>query len=273
MTLVISQKVSSLIPIEVDMLPWDDLSTMKLSEVSRALVQHGNRQVEFGECFEIKKNESTEWKFLWEGDCSRVKGIGSRMSQGTIQVEGDAGMHLGVQMSGGSITVNGNAADWVGAEMKGGSIHVRGNAGHLVGAAYRGGRRGMTGGEIVVDGNVGNEVGHTMRRGTIVVGGTCGDAVGFNMIAGSILLCGGSGIRPGAGMKRGSIVFLDGNSVALLSTFRHACRYRPSFFGLMISSLSQYGISFPDDVASCFFDRYNGDFLELGQGEILVRVS
>lgn len=178
-------------------------------------------------------------------------------------------------MTGGDLTIEGNAADWLGAELHGGRIQVSGNAGHLVGAAYRGGSRGMTGGEIIVNGNAGNEVGHTMRRGLIAVGGRTGDATAFNMIAGTIVLGGNDhGIRPGASMRRGSIVYLQAeNAPEVLPTFRRSGRHSADFLGMYISHLKKAGFPLPDDIASAEFERFTGDHLELGLGEILIRTA
>ena len=168
-------------------------------------MQYGNKQLTLGEFFNVSGSCGDDGEMIWEGDCAKIKLIGTGMTTGRMTIRGNAGMHLGAEMTGGEIICEGDAGDWVGAEMHGGRIHVRGNAGHLIGAVYRGGRRGMTGGEILIDGKAGNEIGHTMRRGLIAVGGRSGDAAGFNMIAGSIFLFGEAGIRPGAGMRRGTI--------------------------------------------------------------------
>ncbi|MGE3314967.1 MAG: formylmethanofuran dehydrogenase subunit C [Planctomycetaceae bacterium] len=272
MPLVLRIQTDTTIPIEVDSVRLETVRTMPPGEVSRILVQHGNRQEELGQFFSASGSAGDDNELVWEGDCSRVKLIGDHLSEGRIRVEGNAGMHLGAEMTGGEIIVSGNAADWVGAEMHGGRIHVRGNAGHLVGAVYRGGRRGMTGGIILVDGNVGNEVGHTMRRGVIAVGGNAGDAIGFNMIAGTVLVFGEMGIRPGAGMRRGTIGLLGNHKHPdMLPTFRAAGLEQPSFLHFYLHELRRNGFDVPDDCFTASYRRFCGDMLEMGKGEILVR--
>ena len=156
--------------------------------------------------------------------------------------------------------------------MKGGRIWIRGSAGHCVGAVYRGGRRGMTGGEIFIQGNVGNELGNTMRRGLIAVAGQTGDAPGYNMLAGTLLLFGPMGIRPGAGMKRGTIVLFSGSQAPpMLPTFRKANCDSPGFLSLYLRHLQDLGFPVPEELFSHRYQRYRGDFLELGRGEILIR--
>lgn len=268
MPLEITLREQVSIPLEVDSIRLETVREMTADQVRALTVFHGNKEPELGEFFDVT-GSAADNEIVWAGDCSRVKLIGTHLSEGTVRVEGNAGMHLGAEMTGGSVIVNGDAADWVGAEMHGGRIHVRGNAGHLAGAVYRGGRRGMTGGEILIDGDAGNEIGHTMRRGLIAVGGNAGDAVGFNMIAGTILVFGSSGIRHGAGMRRGTIgLFGDAGKPDILPTFRYAGRYSPLFLRLYLNRLKELGF----DVSGIpeAFDRYAGDFLELGKGEILT---
>jgi len=268
MPLEITLREQVSIPLEVDPIRLETVRELTADQVKSLTVFHGNKEPELGEFFDVK-GSANDNEMVWAGDCSKVKLIGTHLTEGTVRVEGNAGMHLGAEMKGGTVIVNGNAADWVGAEMHGGRIHVRGNAGHLVGAVYRGGRRGMTGGEILIDGDAGNEIGHTMRRGLIAVGGNARDGVGFNMIAGTILVFGSSGIRHGAGMRRGTIgLFGEAEKPDILPTFRYAGRYSPLFLRLYLSHLTVLGFDASRIPES--FDRYAGDFLELGKGEILT---
>jgi len=274
MPLVITSKNETLIPIEVDTICLPNVREQPVDEVRRTLVQHGNKQMPLGEFFDVSGSAADDNEMVWRGDCSRVKLIAANLTEGRVRVEGDAGMHLGAEMTGGEVIVDGNAADWVGAEMHGGKIIVKGNAGHLVGAVYRGGRRGMTGGEIHVYGSAGNEIGHTMRRGMIAVGGDSGDAVGFGMIAGTVLLFGETGIRPGAGMRRGTIGLLGTNRPPdMLPTFKGPATCRPVFLHIFLRYLQAMGFPLPEGCLEARYNRYCGDFLELGKGEIFCRAS
>lgn len=270
LTIRLRQKTS--IPVEVDSIRLETARTQTADQVAATPVQYGNQQVPLGEFFDVSGSAADDAEMVWEGDCGHVKLIGTHLSTGRIRVEGNAGMHLGAEMTGGEIVVHGNAGDWVGAEMHGGRIHIRGDVGHLTGAVYRGGRRGMTGGEILIDGNAGNEIGHTMRRGLIAVGGRAGDAIGFGLLAGSIFVFGECGIRPGAGMKRGTIALLGTASPPdMLPTFRPSCTDEPVFLRLYLRHLRSRGFAVPDECFTSSMRRYNGDFLEEGRGEILVR--
>ena len=272
MPLLLALKHKTSIPLEVDGIRLETVRGQTVDEIRNTPVQYGNKQPALGDFFDVSGSAADDNEVIWEGDCSQVKMIGTCLQAGKMIVRGNAGMHLGAEMLGGEIEVHGNAADWVGAEMHGGRIRVHGNAGHLVGAVYRGGRRGMTGGEIIIDGDAGNELGHTMRRGLIAIGGKSGDAAGFSMIPGTLLLFGAAGIRPGAGMRRGTICFLGTDPPPpMLPTFKHACVYQPAFLRIYLLHLRKLGLDVPDACLDAAFHRYNGDFLEYGKGEILVR--
>lgn len=273
MPLTFTLKQPTAIPIEVDSIRLETVREQSLDQIKATPVQYGNKQPAIGEFFDVTGSAADDDHLVWAGDCSKIKMIGACWLTGRVTVDGNAGMHLGAEMRGGEVVVNGNAADWVGAEMKGGRIHVHGSTGHCVGAVYRGGRRGMTGGEIFIDGDAGNELGHTLRRGLIAVGGSAGDGLGFNMLAGSILVFGAAGIRPGAGMRRGTIGLLGSQPAPpMLPTFKFSCTYRPEFLRVYLLHLRRNKFAVPDECLPAAYRRYSGDFLELGKGEILVRL-
>jgi formylmethanofuran dehydrogenase subunit C len=271
MPLTFSLRNKTSIPLEVDAIRLETVREQSADVVAHTLVQYGNKQREIGEFFDLSGSASDN-ELVWEGDCSHVKLIGSKLTDGRIRVEGNAGMHLGAEMSGGEIIVSGHAADWVGAEMHGGRIRVKGNAGHLIGAVYRGGRKGMTGGEILISGNAGNEIGHCMRRGLIAIAGNAGDAIGVNLLAGSIFVLGDSGIRPGVGMRRGTIGLLGtAPPPDMLPTFKYSGTFQPTALRLCLQHLRRTGFPVADELLDLTVHRHCGDFLELGRGEIWLR--
>lgn len=255
-------------PLEVEGVVPDRICELSLDEIARLRVFHGNRKAEVGDFFTV--DGEVDERLVVSGDLQGVHWLGAKMTRGEILVEGSIGRHLGSEMSGGRIEVHGDAGDWVGAEMRGGSIHVHGRGGHLIGAAYRGSVRGVSGGSILIDGDVGNEIGHTMRRGLIAVGGNAGDLIGFNMLAGTIVVGGETGIRHGAGMKRGTLAFL-GPAPPMLPTFRRACRYQPEAMTLLLKQLESDGFRVDSEAREAAFDLYNGDLIEGGRGEVLLR--
>ncbi len=253
-------------PLEAGSITPDVLRGKSAFEIAQLPAMHGNQRVSLGDFFQIDEQGTEE--VVLRGDLSRVKNVGSGMTSGRLTVQGNIGMHLGAGMRGGEIHVFGNAGDWAGAEMAGGRIHIRGDAGHCLGGAYRGSRHGMNRGVILVEGSAGNEVGACMRRGLIAVQKDVGDFAGAFMIAGSIVVFGKLGVRAGAGLLRGTIVTFE--KPELLPTYRYACRYQPSFLGLIFQHLSEHGIQVPKYASTGCFHRYSGDFNRIGKGEILV---
>jgi len=268
MTLTLTLKETSKVPLEVEGITPDTVQSLSVAEIEKLSMFQGNVEIPLAEFFSVK-GDASDAHMVWEGELAGVQWIGAQMASGRLEVKGDAGRHVGSEMSGGELSVSGNVSDWLGGEMKGGVIHVGGNAGHLVGAAYRGSRRGMTGGMLLVDGNAGNEIGHTMRRGLIAIGGDIGDVAGFNMLAGTILSAGNVGIRHGAGMRRGTLTFLGDERPPILSTFRYACRYRPDFMKLICRQLEQLKFKVASHWNDVEFDLYHGDMIDGGRGEML----
>jgi formylmethanofuran dehydrogenase subunit C len=272
MPLVLMLRESPSIPIEVDAVRVEIVREQTSDQVRATLIQHGNRQEALGEFFNVSGSASHDQQILWAGDCSRVKRIGEKHSSGRMLIEGHAGMHLGAEMTGGEITVRGDVADWAGAEMRGGRLRIEGNANRCLGAGYRGATRGMTGGEILVTGSAGDETGTAMRRGLIAVAGSVGHAAGFGMIAGSLMFFGDVGRHCGAGMKRGTIaLFSTAHRAELLPSFHYACTDRPAFLAVYLRHLTRLGFELSDGCLNANYDRYCGDLIELGKGEILVR--
>ncbi len=193
------------------------------------------------------------------------------MSSGTVHVEGNAGRHVGSEMAGGEIHVSGDAGDWVGGEMHGGLIHVHGRAGHLIGAAYRGSRRGMTGGTILIDGDVGNEIGHTMRRGLLAVGGmpaiwsasTCWQAQSWcsgrqESVTGQACIAG----RSDCCRQSGPTCY---PAFVMRAAISRRC------WRMLWRQLGKLGFAVPDELLTRDLDLYNGDLIEGGRGEMLLR--
>jgi hypothetical protein len=71
-------------------------------------------------------------------------------------------------------------------------------------------------------------------------------------------------------MRRGTLAFL-GDRPTLLPSFRHACRFRPTSLHLILRELRRHDFAVADDVFSAEFDLYNGDLIEGGRGEVLIR--
>jgi formylmethanofuran dehydrogenase subunit C len=256
------------IPIETDGFTPDRLATLSPIEIAELPVRHGNRNEKLGDFFHVEGN-SSDLEIRIEGDCSRVTRLGAGMTGGALTIDGAAGHYTGAELRNGRIEIHGDARDWLGAEMRGGQIHVHGSAGNRVGAMLAGNFRGMRGGTILIDGNAGHELGAVMRRGLIAIGGNCGDFAGAAMIAGTITAFGSVGRHPAAGLKRGTVMTF-GPPPALLPTFRFDCSYRPPIIDLYLRQLRTWGFAVPDAAFSGPVQRYRGDFVALGKGDVLV---
>lgn len=211
--IVIKPKMEFVVTVEAEITP--DLAEKDVEEVKKFKVYYGKELVELGELFEISK-DGDDKKLVLDGDFSRVKWIGCRMSDGEIVVKGNVGANCGAYMAGGKIIIEGNADDWLGAEMKDGEIVVKGNAGNLIGCAYYGDATGMSGGKITIEGNAGNYIGEKMSGGEIEIKRDAGDFIGTEMKGGVIVIHGSCGFV-GGDMKAGEIRI--GGDFELLPTF------------------------------------------------------
>lgn len=202
------------IMIEAESISPDTFAGKSEMEIGRLAVWQGPREAQLLEFFEIDVTEEetgdgvSAVDILIDGDASRVKRIGQRMTSGRIEILGSAGMHLGSEMAGGEIRVRGNAGPWAGMNMTGGLLEVGGDAGDHAGSAYRGSWRGMTGGKILIHGNARSQLGGGMAGGEIVVGGSVENFCGIRQ-NGGLIVVGKDAVRGvGAEMVGGSIVVL-----------------------------------------------------------------
>jgi formylmethanofuran dehydrogenase subunit C len=89
------------------------------------------------------------------------------------------------------------------------------------------------------------------------------------MIAGTLVVFGTVGPAPGLWSKRGSLVALG--EVAVPSTYRYACTYRPPHVALVLQRLTRrYDLPVEARFLTGSYRRYSGDLAELGKGEILA---
>ena len=209
------------IPVEAEAIKPYNFAGKGKSEIESIAVWHGNKEVMLGSLFDVEiegVDDKEETKILIDGDASRIKRIGERMTSGEITINGNVDMHCGAMMSGGKIIVNGDADAWAGREMRGGELVVEGNASNYLGAGYWGVEKGMRGGVIRVKGSAGDYVGEHMWGGEIIVKGNAGLLPGLNMSGGKIIIE-GDAILPGGEMKGGMLV-IKGKVLEMLPSFR-----------------------------------------------------
>ncbi len=272
MPLTLSWKAAVRAPVDGQGLRPDLLRDADAAEVARRPILVGNAPAEIGDLFAVK-GSALDGEIVLEGDLRCIRRLGAGLAAGRLTVHGEAGDGVGEGMAGGVFELFGRVGDGAFAAMTGGLVRVRGDAGDNLGGALPGATLGMREGVILVHGNIGVDAGLAMRRGLIAVAGASGPGLGRSLVAGSLFAFGPVGEGPGAGMKRGTLALFDVSDPPNLPiTFRHACRFRPPLATLFLNRLRRWGFPVPPEAFLDPFDRYNGDRIAGGQGEIWVRV-
>jgi len=148
---------------------------------------------------------AAETKIVVNGDCSKMKYLGAKMTAGEMIINSDTDMYTGSWMTGGKLLVKGNVHSFCGLAMKGGEFTIEGNAGNYLGAAYRGDWRGMSGGVLRVKGNAGSDVATFMIGGEMIIEGDVDIHLGTHMEGGKIILKGNANRRVGGQLVKGEI--------------------------------------------------------------------
>lgn len=248
------------IPVTVECISPDFVAGKSLREIELTEVWEGNRRVKLGSLFKVRGETGGATKdcaIRIAGNASAARRIGYRMTDGSVEIDGDAGMYLGERMRGGSIVVAGNAGSWLGTEMRNGQIEVKGNAGDSIGGSIRGGTKGMRGGLITIHGDCGTEVGAWMRNGAIRIKGNCDLYAGIHMKNGTILVERNCTGRAGAFMTNGKIIVL-GNIGGVLPSFQ-------------FEETRQNAKAGDEKIPGPFY-VFGGDINEDGQGRLFARV-
>ncbi|MEN6610829.1 MAG: formylmethanofuran dehydrogenase subunit C [Methanoregulaceae archaeon] len=207
----------------------------------------GKIVMKLGDFFTVSGNggaTAAETNIHIAGDCTRVKYIGSKMTAGTVTVDGNADMYVGGWMKGGKILVKGNVDSFCGIQMEGGELEVLGNAQNHVGCAYRGDWRGMKGGLIRIHGKAGNDIGTFMLGGTIIIEGNAFIHVSTHAEGGTIVIKGDVEGRVGGQMVKGEIYVL-GKIMYMMPGFKKVDRVEKEIDG-----------------TKAVFDHYIGDLGE-----------
>ena len=177
-------------------------------QIGKLGTYQGKETSALSEYFTIAGNAGTtaaDTKIVVNGDCSKMKYLGAKMTAGEMVVNSDCDMYTGSWMKGGKLTVNGNVHSFCGLAMAGGEFTINGNAGNYLCAAYRGDWRGMSGGVLRVKGNAGSDVASFMTGGTLIVEGDVDIHLGTHMEGGKIILKGNANRRVGGQLVKGEI--------------------------------------------------------------------
>ena len=245
------------------------LAGKTLREIAALPLPGGESGLRVGDLFRINGKADGEALVLRDAT-SRLVGVGSGMTGGTLRVEGSLGEHAGRRMRAGTLWVAGNVGDGAACGMRGGLIEVGGSAGDYLGGPTPGDVSGMRGGTVLVVGSVGNRCGDRLRRGLIVVGKQAGDYCASQMVAGTVLVRGSCGPGAGFGMRRGSL--LIGQPLASpLAGFALTGTYALPFLPLLLRHIAAFKPRWRNSLAA--FDtvqRWVGDAGNGGLGEILL---
>ncbi|MHA1377071.1 MAG: formylmethanofuran dehydrogenase subunit C [Candidatus Helarchaeota archaeon] len=243
--------LSSPIPIEAEIITTNNFTGKSIDEIKKLPVWRGNTEKTLGEIFDVKGSKAddpAQLKIIIDGDVSKVKGIGKKMTAGEIVINGNAGMHTGDLLNGGKITVNGNVDHFCGLEMKKGELVVNGNAGNYFIAADRGNWRGMTGGKVIINGDVGSEMAAWVRgkKTRIEINGNVKEFAAVHMHGGVLTINGNVEDRLGAEQARG-IIIVNGKLDAMLPSFKYA------------GEVQEIAISEEEKVSGKYL-QFNGDY-------------
>jgi len=251
-------KIRPTISVEAEVITPDMVAGKSLDEINSLPVWEGNKKRKLGDFFEVEgeiAEKSEDLRIVIDGDASRMKYIGARMTAGEIVVKGSVDMHTGVEMKGGKIVIEGNADSFTALSMKGGEIIIKGYAKGYLGSAPRGEWRGMRGGRIIVEGDAGREVGSWMMGGLIRVKGNINSFAGVHMKKGTIIVDGNAGMRIGAEMTGGTIIVL-GKLEEILPGF--------SYKGIVDN------VKGDEEALKGPFMRFVGDLVENGKGNLFL---
>ena len=254
-------KKKLIVPVDSQKLSPNNIVGKSEKEIRKTEIWEGNQRTELGKIFDVNGNPGEkleEVKIKIIGDVSKVRRIGQKMDGGTIQIVGDAGMHLGNEMKNGIITVLGNTESWLGSNMRGGMIEVKGNTGDFVGATYRGNNNGMRDGVIKIHGNAGSEVGCWMSGGVIRILRGVGIFPGIHMKGGTIYVRENCLGRAGAQMTGGKII-LAGKIPDILPSFS-------------IEELRGDTKAGQEKISGPFY-LFKGDHNEDGNGRLFVKIE
>jgi formylmethanofuran dehydrogenase subunit C len=254
-----NQKKTSTIGLEFDELIPDKIFTWEKRDFEKYEVPIGNSRFPLKDYFDVDVEGSAESasdvKIILNGDLTRVKYIGTKMSTGEIVANSSVDLHCGSEMSGGEIIVNGDAESYAGREMTGGILTIKGNTREFCGASYIGDWRGMTGGTIMIHGSAGKQLGECLTGGEIYVKGNCDILAGIHMTKGFIQIDGDVTRWPGGQMQGGNIV-INGKLGRLLEGFIDPeIVTNPEVFGKQITGK---------------YIKYIGDIARNGKGNLYL---
>nr|WP_320161844.1 formylmethanofuran dehydrogenase subunit C [uncultured Methanoregula sp.] len=200
----------------------DAFAGMNAAQIAKLPAYQGKEISTLGEYFTVAGEAgatAADTKIVINGDCSKMKYIGAKMSAGEMVVNSACDMYTGSWMTGGKLYVKGDVHSFCGLAMAGGEFIIDGNAGNYLGAAYRGDWRGMSGGVLRVKGNAGSDVASFMTGGEMIIEGNVDIHIGTHMEGGKIIVKGNANRRVGGQLVKGEI-YVFGSINVMMPGFR-----------------------------------------------------
>jgi len=222
-TVTLTPKKQPELILEADCITPDAFAGKNAEAIGKLPVYQGKQDSVLGEFFAVAGEAgatAADTQIIVNGDCSKVKYIGSKMSAGEVIVNGNTDMYTGAWMKGGKLHVKGNVHSFCGLGMEGGEFLIDGNAGNYLGASYRGDWRGMQGGLIRVKGNVGSDICSFMNGGTLIVEGDADVHIATHAEGGKIIIKGNVHRRIGGQMVKGE-VYLFGTVDVMMPGYKY----------------------------------------------------
>ncbi|MDD3574713.1 MAG: formylmethanofuran dehydrogenase subunit C [Methanospirillum sp.] len=222
-TATITLKNPPTLYLEADVITPDSFAGKSKDEILALPVYEGRECYKFGDYFDIAGDigdTPENIKIIVNGDCSKVKYIGAKMSAGEVIVNSSADMYTGAWMRGGKLTIKGDVDSFSGLGMEGGEFTVEGDGENYIGASYRGDWRGMQGGVLRVKGSVGSDIGTFMNGGTLIVEGDADVHIGTHQEGGTIIIKGNVNRRVGGQMVKGTI-YVFGSMNYMMPGFKY----------------------------------------------------
>jgi formylmethanofuran dehydrogenase subunit C len=222
-TVTLTVKKEPELYLECETLTPDAFAGKKADEIAKIPAYQGKEDTTLGEYFSIAGDagaSAAETQIIINGDCSKMKYIGAKMSAGEMIVNSDTDMYTGGWMTGGKLVVKGNVHSFCGLGMEGGEFIIEGDAGNYLAASYRGDWRGMQGGVLRVKGNAGSDICTFMNGGEVIIEGNVDIHIGTHMEGGKIIIKGNANRRVGGQMVKGEI-YVFGNINVMMPGYKH----------------------------------------------------
>ena len=127
-TVTLTVKQTPELYLECEHITPDFFAGKTAAQIAELPAFQGKEDTKLGEYFTIAGNAgatAADTQIVVNGDCSRMKYIGTKMTAGEVIVNSDADMYTGGWMKGGKLTVKGNVHSFCALGMEGGEFRHR----------------------------------------------------------------------------------------------------------------------------------------------------